>query len=260
MSCAALGGEEQGSICDAVAVRKWRTMCSSGSIVSPHPCPSLVFPPPSQTTASGCCPRWDTKLCLRLNVLDLPIHVKQRKLFLSSYCSRLEVVEPQCWVWAAQTFTVNFLCAYESGGKCWDMWLMLTSISAEMSLPFHRWLLRKLTDRIRTGWYLSYPACTNPFQAVVKVSLGKWKWKVEWVGSICSCFSDHTCFHPRVQQSRGGTLTALLLLSAGTLMCLDCGKWTPSTIAVFLGAVLMWFCWTSFVGNKHFSLATCGKS
>lgn len=114
MSCAALGGEEQGSICDAVAVRKWRTMCSSGSIVSPHPCPSLVFPPPSQTTASGCCPRWDTKLCLRLNVLDLPIHVKQRKLFLSSYCSRLEVVEPQCWVWAAETFTVNFLCAYES--------------------------------------------------------------------------------------------------------------------------------------------------
>lgn len=68
------------------------------------------------------------------------------------HCFSLEVVEPQCWVWAAQNFTINFLCANERWRKFWDVWLILISISAEMSLPSHRWLQRKLTDRIRIDW------------------------------------------------------------------------------------------------------------
>lgn len=86
--------------------------------VSLHPWTSLVLLPSSQTPGSGCCPRWDTRSCTGLNVPHLAIHVKQRKPFLPSYCSGLEVVETQSfnfvrWVWAAQGFTVNLLCANE---------------------------------------------------------------------------------------------------------------------------------------------------
>ena len=127
-------------------------------------------------------------------------------------------------------------------------WLMLVSVSAEMALH--------LTDGCWESWHkgweldrhLSFPACTSPFQTLVKFSLGKWKWKVEWDGGVCSLFSDHTCFHPRVHQSWGATLAAFLVFSAET-------AWCDLTVEAELLLQALWCawgqelndCWCSFI-------------
>lgn len=218
--------------------------------VSPHPWTSLALLTSSQTPASGCSPRRNTRSCTGLNVSHLPVHVKQRKPFLFSYCSRLDVVETQsagCGLPRVLLLTFFVLIRAERSFEiCGDIhsrafqgfvtmipncsgfcsllqpWtadppraLLLVDVAAEMTLPSHRWLLSKVTQRVRIVWI----SLISSLHQWLPGSGQVFPWKVEWGGDVCSLFSDRTCFHPRVPQSCGATLAALPVFSAETPEC-----------------------------------------